>query len=29
MREYYTRLLATEQQLGRTDEGLFSLRAEG
>ena len=29
MREYYTRLLATEQQLGRTDAGLFSLRAEG
>jgi DNA-binding MarR family transcriptional regulator len=27
MREYYTRLLTAEQQLGETGEGLFSLRA--
>nr|WP_166178738.1 winged helix DNA-binding protein [Altererythrobacter segetis] len=27
MREYYTRLLAIERQLGRSEEGLFSLRA--
>jgi DNA-binding MarR family transcriptional regulator len=26
MREYYTRLLTTEQQLGEAGEGLFSLR---